>query len=151
MPDMSGLELQEEIVRRKIILPVIIITGHGDVNLAVQAMKAGAIDFIEKPFDAEQLLTSIQRALAVGRTTRNEAAEVAEAERLLGLLTPRERKVLDQIVSGHSNKVAAYELGISPRTIEVHRAHIMHKVSARGLSDLVRISVVAGNARSSQS
>jgi two-component system response regulator FixJ len=151
MPDMNGLELQEEIVRRKIILPVIIITGHGDVALAVRAMKSGAIDFIEKPFDSEILLTSVQRAFAFGRTARNEAAEVADAERLLALLTPRELKVLDQIVSGRSNKVAAYELGISPRTIEVHRAHIMHKVSARSLSDLVRISVVAGNARSSQS
>ena len=146
-----GLELQEEIVRRKIGLPVIVITGHGDVALAVRAMKSGAIDFIEKPFDSEILLTSVQRAFAFGRTARNEAAEVADAERLLALLTPRELKVLDQTVSGRSNKVAAYELGISPRTIEVHRAHIMHKVSARSLSDLVRISVVAGNARSSQS
>ena len=151
MPDMSGLELQEEIVRRKIVLPVIIITGHGDVTLAVQAMKSGAIDFIEKPLDTELLLTSIQRALAVGRTMRGEAAPLAEAERLLALLTPRELKVLEQLVSGHSNKVAAYELGISPRTIEVHRSHIMHKMNARSLSDLVRISVATTNARSSQS
>ena len=151
MPDMNGLELQEEIVRRKIILPIIIITGHGDVTLAVQAMKSGAIDFIEKPFDTEILLTSVQRALTVGRTTRNEATEVADAERLLALLTPRELHVLDQLVSGHSNKVAAYELGISPRTIEVHRAHIMQKMHARSLSDLVRISVVASNARPNQS
>ena len=107
MPDMNGLELQEEMVRRKMVLPVIIVTGHGDVTLAVQAMKSGAIDFIEKPFDTEILLTSVQRALAVGRTARNEAAEAADAERLLALLTPRELKVLDQIVSGHSNKVAA--------------------------------------------
>jgi len=151
MPDMSGLELHEEIVRRKIVLPVIIITGHGDITLAVQAMKSGAIDFIEKPFDAEILLASVQRAVAVGRTTRNEAVEVADAERLLALLTPRELNVLEQLVSGHSNKIAAHELGISPRTIEIHRAHIMHKMNARSLSDLVRISVVATNARSSQS
>lgn len=150
MPDMNGLELQEEIVRRKIVLPVIIITGHGDVTLAVRAMKAGAIDFIEKPLDTELLLASVHRALAMGRTTRNAAAELAEAERLLALLTPRELKVLDQLVKGHSNKAAAYQLGISPRTIEVHRAHIMRKLHARALSDLVRIAVVSGNARFSQ-
>jgi len=141
MPEMDGLELQEELVRRKLGLPVVIITGHGDVPLAVRAMKVGAVDFIEKPFDDENLLGSIRRALEIGRQTRTKAAEAASAERLLALLTPRERTVLDQLVVGRSNKVAAYELGISPRTVEIHRAHIMDKMNARSLSDLVRISL----------
>lgn len=144
MPEMDGLELQEEVVRRRLGLPVVMITGHGDVPLAVRAMKAGAIDFIEKPFDDEMLLNSIRRALDIGSRTRTEAAEAAAAQRLLALLTPRERNVLDQLVIGRSNKVAAYELGISPRTIEIHRAHIMDKMNARSLSDLVRISLAAG-------
>lgn len=149
MPEMDGLELQQEIVRRGSGLPVIIITGHGDVPLAVRAMKAGAVDFIEKPFDDELLLSSVQRAIEIGRKTRGAAAEAAAAERLLALLTPRERTVLEQLVIGRSNKVAAYELGISPRTVEIHRAHIMDKMNARSLSDLVRISLAAtkpGNA-----
>lgn len=143
MPDMDGLELQEELVRRKSLLPVIVITGHGDVPLAVRAMKAGAIDFIEKPFDDELLLSSILRALEIGQQTRTKAAEVAAAEQMLALLTPRERSVLDQLVKGHSNKIVAYELGISPRTVEIHRAHIMGKMKARSLSDLVRISLAS--------
>ncbi len=150
MPEMDGLELQEEVVKRKLGLPVIVITGHGDVPLAVRAMKAGAVDFIEKPFDEEILLTSIRRALELGSKTRSEAAEAAAAERLLALLTPRERNVLDQLVIGRSNKVAAYELGISPRTIEIHRAHIMDKMNARGLSDLVRVALAAGRSSTAQ-
>ena len=150
MPEMDGLQLQEEIVRRKLGFPVIIITGHGDVPLAVRAMKAGAVDFIEKPFDDETMLASIRRALEIGSKTRTEAAEAAAAERLLGLLTPRERNVLDQLVVGRSNKVAAYELGISPRTIEIHRAHIMDKMNARSLSDLVRISLAASRTQGNQ-
>ncbi|MBL6852946.1 MAG: response regulator transcription factor [Alphaproteobacteria bacterium] len=146
MPEMDGLELQQEIVRRGSGLPVIMITGHGDVPLAVRAMKAGAVDFIEKPFDDEQLLTSVKRAIEIGHRTRGAAAEAAAAERLLALLTPRERTVLEQLVVGRSNKVAAYELGISPRTVEIHRAHIMDKMNARSLSDLVRISLAASKA-----
>jgi len=146
MPEMDGLELQREVINRKLGLPIIIITGHGDVPLAVRAMKAGAVDFIEKPFDDETLLTSVKRALDIGSKTRSDAAEVAAAERLLALLTPRERNVLDQLVVGRSNKVAAFELGISPRTIEIHRAHIMDKMNARSLSDLVRIALIAGRA-----
>lgn len=143
MQEMDGLALQEEIGRRNSGLPVIMITGHGDVPLAVRAMKAGAVDFIEKPFDGELLLASVRRAVEIGRKTRSEAAEVAAAERLLALLTPRERSVLEQLVIGRSNKVAAYELGISPRTVEIHRAHIMGKMNARSLSDLVRVSLAA--------
>ena len=143
MPDMSGLELQEEIVRRDAQLPVIIITAHADVPLAVRAMKAGAIDFIEKPFDDGQLIGSIRHAFEVGTRTRSRSAEAKLARDRLSLLTSRERNVLDILVKGRSNKVAAYELGISPRTVEIHRAHIMDKLHASSLSDLVRIVLVA--------
>jgi two-component system response regulator FixJ len=143
MPDMSGLELQEEIIRREMDLPVIIITGHGDVPLAVQAMKAGAVDFIEKPFDDDRIVTSVGHALEIGNRARNRSAESKMAKSLLSLLTPRERGVLDKLIKGRSNKVAAHELGISPRTIEIHRAHIMDKMKAMNLSDLVRIALAA--------
>ncbi|HEX4301588.1 MAG TPA: response regulator FixJ [Rhizomicrobium sp.] len=144
MPEIDGLELQEEIVRRGLHLPVIVMTGHGDVPLAVRAMKAGAIDFIEKPFDAEILLKAVARALHAGESQRSKSAEIKAAQDLIALLTPRERHVLDQLVAGRSNKIAAFELGISPRTIEIHRAHIMDKMHARSLSDLVRIAIAAG-------
>lgn len=143
MPDMSGLELQEEITRRGMPLSVIVITGHGDVPLAVRAMKAGAIDFIEKPFDEEQILASVQRALEVGQQASNREAATQSARDLLGELTPREKDVLDKLVQGHPNKVVAYELGISPRTVEIHRAHIMGKFGASSLSDLVRVVLTA--------
>jgi two-component system response regulator FixJ len=143
MPGMDGMELQEEIVRRGLNLQVIIITGHGDVPLAVRALRAGATDFLEKPFSAEAILTSVKRALATAGQVRNREAELKAAQQRLSLLTPREREVFDQIVAGKPNKVAAYELQISARTVEVHRAHIMDKMSARNLSDLVRISMAA--------
>ena len=143
MPDMSGLELQVEVIRRHIDLPVIIITGHGDVPLAVQAMKAGAIDFIEKPFDDDMMLASVKRAMEVGSRARERAAESQAAKDLLSSLTPRERGVLDKLVQGRSNKVVAFELGISPRTVEIHRAHIMSKMEASSLSDLVRVVLAA--------
>lgn len=143
MPEMDGLQLQEELNARSIDLPVIIITGHGDVPLAVRAMKAGAVDFIEKPFDDELMIRSVERALQIASQARTKSAETKAAKQLLALLTPRERSVLEQLVAGRSNKVAAYELGISPRTIEIHRAHIMDKMNARSLSDLVRIALAA--------
>lgn len=143
MPDMSGLELQEELIRRRIALPVIIMTGHADVPLAVRAMRAGAIDFLEKPFDDEQIIASVQRALEVAAEVDGGSAEKQKARELLDRLTQRERDVLDKLVQGRSNKVAAYELGISPRTVEVHRAHIMDKLGAANLSDLVRIALQA--------
>ena len=143
MPDMSGLELQEEVTRRHIDLPVIIMTGHGDVPLAVRAMKAGAIDFLEKPFDDEKMLASVRRALDIGSKARSRKAEATAAKNLLASLTPRERGVLDKLVQGRSNKVVAYELGISPRTVEIHRAHIMGKMEASSLSDLVRVVLAA--------
>jgi two-component system response regulator FixJ len=144
MPDMSGLELQEEIVRRNIQLPVIVMTGHGDVPLAVRAMKAGAVDFLEKPFDANLMLASVRRGLEAGSQASSRAAEIEAAKNLLAVLTPREHSVLDKLVKGRSNKVAAYELGISPRTVEIHRAHIMDKMNASSLSDLVRTVLAVG-------
>ena len=143
MPEMTGLEMQEELSRRRIALPVIVITGHADVPLAVRAMKAGAVDFIEKPFDDEQMLAGVRRALEVGRKSRSRTAESEAARGLLGQLTPREKAVLDKLVTARSNKVAAHELGISPRTVEIHRAHIMDKTKAANLSDLVRLVMTA--------
>ena len=144
MPDMSGLELQEEIIRRHMQLPVIVMTGHGDVPLAVRAMKAGAIDFLEKPFDDALMLASVRRGLEAGSRASNRAEEVKAAEELLASLTPRELSVLDKLVKGRSNKVAAYELGISPRTVEIHRARVMDKMNAASLSDLVRMVLAVG-------
>lgn len=143
MPGMSGLELQEDLVKREIPLPIIIVTGHGDIRLAVRAMKAGAVDFIEKPFDGTLLLFSIQRALVMARRERDRVREEKEARALISLLTPRERQVLEKLVVGRSNKVVAYELSVSHRTIEVHRARIMDKLNAQSLSDLVRTSLAA--------
>jgi two-component system response regulator FixJ len=142
MPEMDGLELQRELGRRHPI-PVIIMTGHADVPLAVRAMKAGAVDFVEKPFDDEAILQSVNRAHQLAMHARNRTAQARAAQEILTLLTPRERNVLEQLVAGRSNKVAAYELGISPRTIEIHRANIMDKMHARSLSDLVRIALAA--------
>ena len=143
MPGMGGLELQEELVRRKANIPVIVMTGHADVPLAVRAMRAGAIDFVEKPFDQERMLQSVSDALAAGERTQGRAAEAKEARDLLSLLTPREREILDQLVKGHANKVVAHQLGISPRTVEIHRASIMEKLNARNLSNVVRTALAA--------
>jgi len=142
---MTGLELQEEIAGRGIDIPVIIMTGHGDVPLAVRAMKAGAVDFIEKPFDDEILLACIARALATSKLTRGRALEAIAAKDLLARLTPRETSVLACLMKGQSNKVVAHELDISPRTVEIHRAHVMNKLKARSLSDLVRTALAAGH------
>jgi two-component system response regulator FixJ len=143
MPGMSGLELQEEIIRRQIPLAVIVMTGHADIPLAVRAMKAGAVDFLEKPFDSGLLMESVRRALELGSKTRSKKDETRTAKRLLTHLSPRERTVLDKLVQGQPNKIVAYELGISPRTVEIHRAHIMIKMDASSLADLVRAVLMA--------
>jgi two-component system response regulator FixJ len=143
MPGMGGLELQEELVRRKANVPVIVMTGHGDVPLAVRAMRAGAMDFVEKPFDEERMLQSVADALEAGQRAQSRAAEAKAARELLSLLTPREREILDQLVKGHANKVVAHQLGISPRTVEIHRASIMEKLHARNLSNVVRTALAA--------
>lgn len=139
MPDMNGLQLQQELAARHFQLPVIIMTGHGDVPIAVQAMKAGAVDFLEKPFDDGVLLDCIRRALERILSAGNEALAAREAENRLAHLTERERQVLDLIVAGKANKVIAYELSISPRTVEIHRSRVMEKMDAGNLADLVRM------------
>jgi two-component system, LuxR family, response regulator FixJ len=144
MPDMDGLTLQEELVSRQIGLPVIVVTGHGDVPLAVRAMRAGAIDFMEKPFDDELLIDSVKRALSSGAEARSQASLAQAAKDRIDLLTEREREVLERLVAGRRNKVIGYELDISPRTVEIHRANLMVKIQARSLSDVVRLAIAAG-------
>jgi two-component system response regulator FixJ len=143
MPEMDGLELQEELNQRRSMLPVIIITGHGDIPLAVQAMKAGAVDFLEKPFAREVMLAAVRRALE--RSTQSAVSDVAQDEigRRLAQLTERERAVYDRVVAGKQSKIIAYELGTSPRTIEIHRARMMQKMQARNLQDLVRMAIAS--------
>jgi two-component system response regulator FixJ len=139
MPEMDGLTLQQRLVERGIGLPVIVMTGHGDIPVAVQALKAGAVDFLEKPFDDELLIGAIRTALERNRRDRSRQDEVAALSSRLAGLTPREREVLAALVRGHPNKTIAYDLGISARTVEVHRARVMEKMQARSLSDLVRM------------
>jgi len=142
MPGMSGLELQEALSARSARLPVVLITGHGDVAMAVRAMKAGASDFIEKPFNDQVLLDAVNRALA--RARDGQGAGRAEVEARLSALTPREREVLVLVVEGRPNKVVATRLGLSTRTVEVHRARVMEKMQARSLAELVRMAILCG-------
>ena len=143
MPEMDGLELQRRLAELHPQLPVIIITGHADVPLAVQAMKAGAVDFIEKPFSDEVILASIETALKRRRSGAPAGVSGPFAERL-GRLTPRERDVFHQLIVGHPNKVIAYNLNISARTVEIHRARVMEKMQVRSLPELVRLAIEAG-------
>jgi FixJ family two-component response regulator len=136
MPEVSGLQLQEILVARHIHLPVIMITGHGDVSMAVRAMKYGALDFIEKPFNDQMFLECIHRGLRINARQRSQDAERQTVQARLALLTARERDVLERVVAGKPNKVIASELGISARTVEVHRAHIMEKMCADSLAAL---------------
>jgi len=145
MPGMSGVDLQQELARRGIDLPVLLVTAHGDVPLAVSAMKAGAVDFFEKPVNAVALLESIRWVLKRGQHT-DRRADVSAARRQIDKLTPREKSVFDKIVQGKPNKIAGFELGISPRTIEAHRARIMQKLAVDSVADLVRLSIAAGDA-----
>jgi two-component system response regulator FixJ len=147
MPGMDGLALQRKLRAEGIGLPVIIITGHGDVAMAVEAMKAGAIDFLEKPFDDELLLTAIGSALDQYGKTGVRETEIGLIRQRLETLSPREREVLDGLVAGLPNKTIAYDLKLSPRTVEVHRANVMTKMQAGSLSDLVRMTLIAGDAR----
>lgn len=144
MPEMDGLQVQQALKDRGIGFPVIVMTGHGDVNVAVQAMKAGAVDFIEKPFEKSVLLSAIEEGFArieeVGRTR----ARAEDAQVRLQALTPRERDVLEGLVRGHPNKTIAYDLDISPRTVEIHRANLMSKLGVASLSEALRIAFAAG-------
>jgi len=143
MPDTSGLELQRELRRRGVQLPVIVITGHGDVPTAVQAMQGGALDFVEKPLDSDDLLIRISSCLN-GETARRQTAQGRrEARRRVALLTPREREVMEGLVAGLRNKEIARNLSISFRTVELHRAKLMEKLDARSPSDVVRIAMLS--------
>jgi two-component system, LuxR family, response regulator FixJ len=142
MPEMNGLELIEALRRRGALPPIIVITGHGDVPIAVRAMKLGARDFLEKPFDPDLLVAAIHESFAAAAPSPGGAD--AELARRLASLTPREHDVLEQLVLGRSNKVLGRELGISPRTVEIHRARVMEKMCAGSLSQLVRMAFVAG-------
>jgi two-component system response regulator FixJ len=139
MPGMSGLDLQNELRTRAITIPVIFITGHGDVPMAMRAVKAGALDFFEKPFSHQELLDRIQEALGRDADQRRQQAAHARIESHWERLTPREREVAELLVDGRSNRAVAERLGISVRTVEVHRAHVMEKMQAGGLADLVQM------------
>jgi two-component system, LuxR family, response regulator FixJ len=150
MPEMDGLELQQRLIERSLHFPMIVITGHGDVPLAVRAMKAGAIDFIEKPFASEAILDSLGAALSrMAAPNERDPATVAAAAKL-ALLSPREHEVLEGLLAGLPNKSIAYDLAISPRTVEIHRARVMDKMGARSLSELIRLALAAGVRPSSQ-
>ena len=144
MPQMDGIELVRRLVAQGVSLPVIVMTGHGDVPLAVEAMKAGVVDFIEKPYDDETMLSAIRAALQRSGEGDAREAERAEFMRRIESLSTRERQVMEGLVAGKANKVIAYDLDISPRTVEIYRAHVMTKMQARSLSDLIRAALVAG-------
>ncbi|HWB49504.1 MAG TPA: response regulator FixJ [Stellaceae bacterium] len=144
MPEMDGLELQRVLNERALHFPVIVITGHGDVPLAVRAMKAGALDFIEKPFSTPTILASIEAALSRIESAEQHDPAVEAALAKLELLSPREREVLEGLLAGLPNKTIAYDLAISPRTVEIHRARVMDKMGARSLSELIRLALAAG-------
>ncbi len=139
MPGMSGLELQQQLNVRGAVIPVIFITGHGDIPMAVEAIQQGAFDFLQKPFRDQDLIDRIQRALAKDRTNRTELQEHTRTRERLESLTPREREVLALVVSGKPNKVMAGDLGVSQRTVEIHRARVMEKMGASSLAQLVRM------------
>jgi two-component system response regulator FixJ len=143
MPGMDGLEVQSALRDKGVTLPVIIMTGHGDVTLAVQAMKAGAVDFIEKPFEKAVLLSAIEHGVDRIRKSAANQDRADEATVRLQALTPREREVLDGLAKGLPNKTIAYDLGISPRTVEIHRANVMSKLGVRSLSEALRIAFAA--------
>ena len=143
MPEMTGIELVRRLKGQGFRLPIVMITGHADVPLAVEAMKAGVADFIEQPFDDEVLLAAIHAALRDGEKDRQGAAEAAEICARMDILSGREREVLGGLVAGHANKVIAFDLGISPRTVEIYRANVMTKMKAASLSELVRMAMLA--------
>ncbi len=142
MPEMNGLEMVRKLAEMGVRHPVIVMTGHADVPLAIEAVRAGVKDFIEKPFDDEALLASVRAALADRAGTAEREGQEAEVRERIASLSTRERQVLDGLVAGHANKVIAYDLEISPRTVEVYRANVMTKMQARSLSELVRMAIL---------
>ena len=139
MPGMSGMELLEHLAARSLALPVVVVTGHADVPLAVRAMKKGAVDLLEKPFRAHDLISAVRKALVAGKESQTNEANTQEALARLATLSVRENEVLDRLIRGQPNKIIAYEMGISPRTVEVHRANVMKKTQAASLSELIRM------------
>ncbi|MDA8253168.1 MAG: response regulator FixJ [Rhodospirillales bacterium] len=146
MPGLGGLELQARLAAQGLRIPVIVMTGHGDVPTAVQAMKEGALDFLEKPFEDDQLLDAVRRALHTGQAIHEAEAASADAARRVATLTPREHEVLQGMVAGQASKEIAIALGASPRTIEVHRTRVMEKLQVRSLPELVRLVQAAQRA-----
>ncbi len=144
MPEMDGLEVQQEMAERGIAMPVIILTGHGDISMAVAAMKGGAVDFLEKPFEKAVLLEAVEMAFNRIEGSDAEQQRAKEAGVRLACLTPREQDVLNGLARGLPNKTIAYDLDISPRTVEVHRANLMSKLGVRSLSDALRLAFAAG-------
>jgi two-component system, LuxR family, response regulator FixJ len=144
MPDVSGIDLLKRLKELNIKMPVIVITGHGDVPIAVEAMKLGAADFFEKPFDGDKMVAVVQSLFTASRKDADRDAELKELHDRFAVLTPREREVLKGLVAGNPNKIIAYELGISPRTVEIYRANVMTKMKSGSLSELVRMALHAG-------
>jgi len=144
MPEMDGLEVQQALAERGIAMPVIVLTGHGDIAIAVRAMKAGAVDFLEKPFEKARLLDAIEVAFEKLEDRAGRADRAQDAETAIAALTAREREVLEGLARGLPNKTIAYDLGISSRTVEVHRANVMSKLDVRSLSEALRIAFSAG-------
>lgn len=142
MPGVSGMEVQRQLAERNCALPIIFITGHGDIPMAVEAMHLGAFDFIQKPFHDQELLDRIQQALATYRETQDELALKKEVQERYEKLTPREKEVMEAVVRGHANKVIAMDLELSQRTVEIHRARVMEKMQARSLASLVKFSLL---------
>ena len=144
MPEITGIDLLRRVKESGLDIPVIVITGHGEISLAVEAMKIGAVDFLEKPFDDDLLLASVRSALNKEADAAKHKAEVADIDDKLAALSNRERQVLEGLVAGKANKVVAFDLSISPRTVEIYRANLMTKMAANSLSDLVRMAITAG-------
>jgi len=147
MPEMDGLEVQQALIAGGVAMPVIVLTGHGDISIAVRAMKAGAVDFIEKPFEKAQLLDAIETGFAQLEDKAGRAERARDAKTAITALTDRERDVLEGLAKGLPNKTIAFDLGISPRTVEVHRANLMSKLGVRSLSDALRLAFTAGLGR----
>ena len=150
MPGMSGLELQQELNLRGAMLPVIFITGHGDIPMAVEAMQHGAFDFLQKPFRDQDLLDRVQKAIGKDAENRKSHSDVTQIRRRFSELTPREREVLDMMMAGKSNKVMAADLGLSQRTVEIHRARVMEKTGAHSVAQLVRMAMDIGENRAAR-